>query len=49
MSELTEADSYQRSRKRIDEGQEIIVLGVLFVLDGRVDGSVPGYVFPLFV
>ena len=42
MSGLTEADSGQRSRTRIDEGQDrIIVLVVSFVLDGRIDGRVP--------
>jgi len=50
MSELTEADSGQRSRKRIDEGQDgIIVLVVSFALDGGIDGRVPGYAFPLFI
>ena len=41
MSELTQAASCLRYRKRIDEGQDrIIVLVVSFVLDGRIDGRV---------
>jgi len=41
LSELTQAASCLRYRKRIDEGQDrIIVLVVLFVLDGRIDGRV---------
>ena len=49
MSEPTEADCCQRPRKWIDEGQDGIVLAVSFVLDGRIDGRVPGYAFPLFI
>jgi len=48
--EFTEADSCRRQGKRIDEGQGgRIVLVVLFVLEGRIDGRVSGDVFPLLL
>jgi len=50
MLEFTEADSYQRQGKWIDEGQGgRIVLVVSFVLDGRIDRKVSGDVFTLLV